>query len=50
MLAATLVSHHNLAFFMETMRQVREAIKEGRYGGFRAEFLAKLKENAGLDV
>jgi queuine tRNA-ribosyltransferase len=50
MLAATLVSHHNLAFFMETMRQVREAIKEGRYGAFRAEFLAKLKENVGLDV
>jgi len=50
MLAATLVSHHNLAFFMETMHQVREAIKEGRYGAFRAEFLAKLKENAGPDV
>jgi queuine tRNA-ribosyltransferase len=29
MLAATLISHHNLAFFLNTMRQVRDKIREG---------------------
>ncbi len=50
MLAATLISHHNIAFYLNTMRLVREAIKAGRYRGFRSEFLAKLGENGGADV
>lgn len=50
MLAATLISHHNLAFFLDLMRQVREAIKSEEFGRFRRDFLAKLKENDGGDV
>jgi queuine tRNA-ribosyltransferase len=45
MLAAMLISHHNLAFFLETMRKVREAIKEQRFGQFRRDFLAKISNN-----
>ncbi len=45
MLAAILISHHNLAFFLDTMRQVRQSIKLGEFGKFRQEFLEKI--NAG---
>jgi queuine tRNA-ribosyltransferase len=45
MLAPVLISHHNLAFFLDTMRKVRQAIKFGRFGEFRKEFLNKLREN-----
>jgi queuine tRNA-ribosyltransferase len=45
MLAAVLISHHNLAFFLDTMRRVRQAIKRGNFGEFRREFLAKLSDN-----
>lgn len=45
MLAATLISHHNLAFFLDTMAQVRQAIKLGNFAKFRKEFLNKLAEN-----
>ena len=50
MLAATLISHHNIAFYLNTMQLAREAIKQGRYGAFRTEFLAKLGENGASDV
>ena len=50
MLAATLISHHNIAFYLNTMRRAREAIKVGRFAIFRAEFLEKLGENGGSDV
>jgi queuine tRNA-ribosyltransferase len=40
--AAILLSHHNVAFFLNTMRRARAAILEGRFEAFRAEFLAKL--------
>ena len=46
MLAASLISHHNIAFYLNTMRLAREAIKAGRFESFRAEFIAKLAENA----
>ena len=46
MLAASLISHHNLAFFLNTMRLAREAIRHGKFAIFRTEFLAKLAENA----
>jgi queuine tRNA-ribosyltransferase len=46
MLAASLISHHNIAFYLNTMRLAREAIKAGKFESFRAEFLAKLAENA----
>jgi queuine tRNA-ribosyltransferase len=44
MLAATLLSHHNLAFFLDTMGKVRQAIKFGEFTDFRRDFLAKLEE------
>ncbi len=43
--ASILISHHNVAFFIETMRQTREAIKIGKFKEFRANFLAKISEN-----
>jgi queuine tRNA-ribosyltransferase len=39
MLAAILLSHHNLAFFLDTMRRVRQAIRSGEFTRFRREFL-----------
>ncbi|MBS1795902.1 MAG: tRNA guanosine(34) transglycosylase Tgt [Acidobacteria bacterium] len=50
MLAAILISHHNLAFFLDLMRKVRDSIKLGEFGLFRKEFLEKLQENAQADV
>jgi len=46
MLAATLLSHHNLFFFLDTMGKVRQAIKFGDFTAFRRDFLAKLGERA----
>ncbi len=45
MLAAILISHHNLAFFLDTMKRVRQAIKLGDFRKFRNEFLDKIKVN-----
>jgi queuine tRNA-ribosyltransferase len=42
MLAATLISHHNLAFFLDTMRKVRDSIKLGDFKHFREDFLNKI--------
>lgn len=50
MVGATLISHHNLAFYLGLMGRVREAIKSGGFGLFRREFLAKLQENGDADV
>jgi tRNA-guanine transglycosylase, queuosine-34-forming len=44
MLAAILISHHNLAFFLDTMRQVRQSIKLGTFSRFRKDFLNKIRE------
>jgi queuine tRNA-ribosyltransferase len=44
MLAAVLISHHNLAFFLDTMRQVRQAIRLGMFTQFRQNFIAKIRE------
>lgn len=46
MTAATLVSHHNVAFFLSTMRAARSAIIERRFFEFRREFLAR---TSGID-
>jgi queuine tRNA-ribosyltransferase len=43
--ASTLISHHNLAFFLDTMRRVRQSISSGTFSRFRREFLSKLQEN-----
>lgn len=42
MLAATLISHHNLAFFLDTMRRVRQSITLGAFTKFKREYLEKL--------
>jgi queuine tRNA-ribosyltransferase len=45
MLAPTLISHHNLAFFLDTMRQVRQAITLGQFTGFKRKYLEKLNQD-----
>ena len=45
MSASTLISHHNVAFFLDTMRSVRQSITSGTFSSFRREFLTKLQEN-----
>jgi queuine tRNA-ribosyltransferase len=42
MLASILLTHHNLAFFLDTMRRVRQAIRSGEFTRFRREFLEGL--------
>ena len=44
MLAAMMISHHNLAFFLDTMRKVRDSIKLGSFNRFRHDFLNKIRE------
>lgn len=44
MLAAILISHHNLAFFLDTMRQVRQAIRLGNFSRFRQEFHNRIRQ------
>jgi queuine tRNA-ribosyltransferase len=38
MLASVLLTHHNLAFFLDTMRRVRQSIRSGDFTKFRREF------------
>ena len=45
MLAATLISHHNLAFYLDLMRKVREAIKAGTLDTFRRNFLERVSND-----
>jgi queuine tRNA-ribosyltransferase len=40
--AAILISHHNVAFFLDTMRRARAAISNSQFQAFRQEFTAKL--------
>lgn len=44
MIASILLTHHNLAFFLDTMRKVRDSIKLGIFTDFRREFLYKISE------
>ncbi len=46
MLASILLTHHNLACFLDTMRRVRQAIRSGNYAHFQREFLERY--NAGV--
>ena len=43
MLAGILLTHHNLAFFLELMRKTRAAIKNGEFENFKRDFLAGLE-------
>ncbi|HEY5404086.1 MAG TPA: tRNA guanosine(34) transglycosylase Tgt [Pyrinomonadaceae bacterium] len=45
MLASILLTHHNLAFFLDTMRGVRQSIRSGNFPKFRQEFTERLSAN-----
>lgn len=47
MLASMLLTYHNLAFFLDTMKRVRQAIRSGQFAKFRREFTEQL--NSGLE-
>jgi len=47
LLSGVLLSHHNLAFFLDTMRRVRQAIRSGEFTRFRREFLERI--NSGVE-
>jgi len=47
MLASILLTHHNLAFFLDTMRRVRQAIRSSDFTRFRREFLERY--NSGVE-
>ena len=47
MLASILLTHHNLVFFLDTMKRVRQAIRSGQFAKFRREFTEQL--NCGLE-
>ena len=42
MLASILLTHHNLAFFLDTMRRVRQAIRSAQFANFRREYTEQL--------
>jgi len=47
MLAGILLTHHNLAFFLDTMRRVRQAIRSGQFAKFRREYTEQLGSGLG---
>lgn len=46
MLAAILCSLHNIAFYLDTMRRIRQAIALGEFTEFRTEFISSLQQNS----
>ncbi|MBA3513172.1 MAG: queuine tRNA-ribosyltransferase [Pyrinomonadaceae bacterium] len=42
MLGGILLTHHNLAFFLDTMRGVRQSIRSGDFPEFRRNFIERL--------
>src|SRR5437870_380121 len=42
MLASILLTHHNLAFFLDTMRRVRQAIRSSQFTKFRRKYTEQL--------
>ncbi|HKO97591.1 MAG TPA: tRNA guanosine(34) transglycosylase Tgt [Pyrinomonadaceae bacterium] len=49
LLASVLLTHHNLAFFLDTMRRVRQSIRSGEFTKFRQEFTVGLSEAVSED-
>ena len=47
MLASILLTHHNLAVFLDTMRRVRQSIRSGDFTRFRREFIEGI--NSGVE-
>ncbi|MFL6468651.1 MAG: tRNA guanosine(34) transglycosylase Tgt, partial [Pyrinomonadaceae bacterium] len=50
MTAATLLSHHNLAYYLDLMRRSRIAIADREFESFKRTTLAKLTENEASSV
>ncbi|HZS06637.1 MAG TPA: tRNA guanosine(34) transglycosylase Tgt [Blastocatellia bacterium] len=46
MLASILCSLHNIAFYLDTMRLIRQAISLGEFTRFRTEFISGLQHNS----
>jgi queuine tRNA-ribosyltransferase len=44
-LGSVLLTHHNLAFFLDTMRGVRQSIRSGDFPKFRHEFTERMTAN-----
>jgi queuine tRNA-ribosyltransferase len=44
MLGGILLTHHNIAFFLDTMRRVRHSIRLGTFDKFRLDFLQQIKD------
>lgn len=47
MLGSILLTHHNLAFYLDTMRRVRQAIRSGQFAKFRREYTEQLSSGWG---
>src|SRR2546427_1864279 len=47
MLGGILLTHHNLAFFLDTMRRVRQAIRSGQFANFRREYTEQIGSGLG---
>jgi queuine tRNA-ribosyltransferase len=45
--ASVLVSIHNVAFYERLVRQARQAIVDGRFQGFKRDFLGRYDESEG---
>lgn len=45
MLASTLCSFHNLAFYLDSMRSIRQSIALGEFASFRISFLNKFRSH-----
>jgi len=50
MLGGILLTHHNLAFFLDTMRRVRQAIRSGQFANFRREYTEQIGSGLGIDA
>ena len=46
MLAATLCSYHNIAFYLDTMRRIRQSIALGNFAAFRSDFLDRYQRGS----
>jgi queuine tRNA-ribosyltransferase len=50
MLGGILLTHHNLAFFLDTMRRVRQAIRSGKFANFRREYTEQISSGLGINA
>jgi queuine tRNA-ribosyltransferase len=48
-LASILASHHNLAHYLDTMNRIRQAIRLGVFGSYRARYLEGARREAEKD-